>query len=92
MADEVDIAFEAQERHLSLALAAQRKAGGQRLQATGICHYCGNPQDMGVRLFCDSDCSQDWEREDSLRRKQGLPGLADLARAAAGAAPARASA
>jgi hypothetical protein len=88
MADEVDLAFEAQERHLSMAIAAQRRAGGRQLKATGSCHWCGNDQDLGVRLFCDADCSGDWERADSLRRKQGLPSLATLAQAAAEAAPA----
>lgn len=82
MADEVDLAFEAQERHLSMAIAAQRRAGGCRLKPMGSCHWCGNDQDLGVRLFCDAECSRDWEREDSLRRKQGLPSLAMLAQAA----------
>lgn len=83
MADEVDLAFEAQERHLSMAIAAQRRAGTRQLKPIGSCHWCGNDQDLGVRLFCDAECSGDWEREDSLRRKQGLPSLAMLAQASA---------
>jgi hypothetical protein len=85
MADEVDLAFEAQERHLSMAIAAQRRAGSRQLKPMGSCHWCGNTEDLGVRLFCDADCSRDWEREDSLRRKQGLPSLATLVHAAADA-------
>jgi hypothetical protein len=87
MADEVDLAFEAQERHLSMAIAAQRRAGSHRLQASGSCHWCGNVEQMGSRLFCDSECSRDWDREDSLRRKQGRPGLATMAHARADAVP-----
>ena len=28
---------------------------------------------LADRLFCDTDCAEDWEYEDSLRRRLGLP-------------------
>lgn len=82
MADEADIAFDFQERHLSHALATQRKTQAQ-LAPTGHCHFCGHNENMGQKLFCDSDCQGDWEEETALRRKQGLPFLGSLAPAAA---------
>jgi hypothetical protein len=71
MADEADLAFDSEQRHLSQALAAQRLRGGV-LQAMGSCHYCGNDEKMESRLFCDADCASDWEYEDGLRRRLGL--------------------
>ncbi|MEJ6020647.1 hypothetical protein [Ramlibacter sp. PS4R-6] len=69
--DEADLAFDSEQRYLSQALAAQRtRTGG--LKAVGSCHNCGNAEDIGERLFCDSDCAADWEYQDSLRRRLGL--------------------
>lgn len=72
MADEADLAFDSEQRHLSMALAAQRSRPGV-LRAVGYCHNCGNAEGIDQRLFCDSDCAADWEYEDRLRRKLGLP-------------------
>jgi hypothetical protein len=72
MADEADLAFESEQRHLAQALAAQRRAGG-RLQPIGCCHYCASSEAIEDRLFCDVDCAADWEYENSVRRKLGLP-------------------
>ena len=72
MADEADIAFDSEQRHLSHALAAQRSRSVV-LRPVGYCHNCGNADGIGERLFCDSDCAADWEYEDSLRRRLGLP-------------------
>jgi hypothetical protein len=71
MADEADIAFDTEQRNLSQALAVQR-ARHVRMQPTGECHHCGNQEGLGDRLFCDSDCAEDWEYEHALRRKLGL--------------------
>jgi hypothetical protein len=69
MADEADLAFDSEQRHLTQALAAQRKRTGG-LRANGACHHCGTE---GIaNLFCDTDCAADWEYQDSLRRKLGL--------------------
>lgn len=71
MADEADLAFDSEQRHLTHALAAQRTRRGA-LQAVGYCHNCGNDEGLADRLFCDSDCAADWEYEDQLRRRLGL--------------------
>lgn len=71
MADEADLAFDSEQRHLTQALAAQRKRCSV-LQPVGSCHFCGN--DDGIKhLFCDADCAADWEYQDAVRRKLGLP-------------------
>lgn len=72
MADEADLAFDSEQRHLTQALAAQRKRGSV-LQPVGSCHNCGNVEGIEVRLFCDSDCAADWDYQDRLRRRLGLP-------------------
>lgn len=74
MADEADLAFDSEQRHLKQALAAQRRRVG-RLQPVGSCHHCGNTDGLGERLFCDPDCAADWEYADSLRRRLGLPAV-----------------
>lgn len=78
MADEADLAFDSEQRHLTNALAAQRTRSAV-LRAVGACHNCGNTEDMEARLFCDGDCAADWEYEDALRRKLGLPPQAGMA-------------
>jgi predicted nucleic acid binding AN1-type Zn finger protein len=78
MADEADLAFDSEQRHLSTALAAQRSRSAA-LRPAGSCHYCGNDDGLAERLFCDSDCAADWEYEDALRRKLGLPAGQTLA-------------
>jgi hypothetical protein len=72
MADEADLAFDSEQRHLTQAIAAQRTVRGV-LQPVGHCHNCGNDDGIGQRLFCDSDCAADWEYQDGLRRRLGLP-------------------
>lgn len=70
--DEADLAFESEQRHFAQALAAQRRRGA-RLQPVGSCHYCGEQEAIEDRLFCNTDCAADWEYENSLRTKLGLP-------------------
>lgn len=88
MADEADLAFDSEQRHLTHALAAQRRRVGV-LQPVGSCHNCGNTDGIEERLFCDGDCAADWEYEDGLRRRLGLPATRGLAHApsAAGSLP-----
>lgn len=74
MADEADLAFDSEQRHLTQALAAQRQRR-RVLQPVGCCHNCGNSDGMQERLFCDADCAADWEYQDSLRRRLGLPAM-----------------
>lgn len=75
--DEADLAFDSEQRHLTQALAAQRRRG-KILQPSGACHHCGNTQSIADRLFCDGDCADDWEYERALRRRLGLPEAAAL--------------
>jgi hypothetical protein len=72
MADEADLAFDSEQSYLTQAIAAQRSVRGV-LQPTGYCHNCGNDDGIAQRLFCDADCAADWEYQDSLRRRLGLP-------------------
>lgn len=82
MADEADLAFDSEQRHLTNALAAQRSRSAV-LRPIGTCHHCGNTDDIAGRLFCDSDCAADWEYEDGLRRKLGLAASPAFARSPA---------
>lgn len=70
--DEADLAFESEQRHFAQALAAQRRNSG-RLKPIGSCYYCASEESIQDRLFCDTDCAADWEYENSLRCKLGLP-------------------
>ena len=69
MADEADLAFDSEQRHLKNALAAQRSRSAV-LRPVGACHNCGN-EDVEDRLFCDSDCAADWEYQDGWRIEAG---------------------
>jgi hypothetical protein len=71
MADEADIAFDTEQRHLAHALAAQR-ARNAVLKPAGACHNCENTVGIADRLFCDADCAADWEYEHALRSRLGL--------------------
>ncbi|MGE4240560.1 hypothetical protein [Ramlibacter sp.] len=71
MADEADLAFDSEQRHLSQALAAQRQRSSA-LKPVGYCHHCAEDRGIDDRLFCDSDCAADWEYEDALRKRLGL--------------------
>jgi len=72
MSDLADLAFDSEQQYLAQALASQRLRGAV-LRPAGSCHFCGNSETMGGRLFCDTSCAADWEYEDALRRKLGLP-------------------
>ncbi|HEY8048378.1 MAG TPA: hypothetical protein VIE63_04340 [Ramlibacter sp.] len=71
MADLADLAFDSEQNHLTLSMAAQRSQRGG-LRPVGACHHCASTDGIGARLFCDSDCAADWEYADSLRRRLGL--------------------
>lgn len=72
MADEADLAFAVEQQSLEAAIAAQRRSR-PALQATGECHYCGEHLKQEGQLFCDIDCANDWEQEQALRKRLGLP-------------------
>jgi hypothetical protein len=56
---------EMQERDLSVALARRKQGPG--LLPVGGCHYCGEEINL-PKLFCDSECAEEWETE---RRRLG---------------------
>lgn len=71
MADEADLANEQADRWLERALSAA--TSGPRLAPKGSCYFCDEPfdaasPDAAKRLFCDADCSADYEREKRLRQ------------------------
>lgn len=35
---------------------------GRELEPSGECHWCGDLLSDGVRVFCDKDCANDYER------------------------------
>jgi len=74
MPDEIDLANEQSERWLNQALANIGK-GATRLTPLGKCHYCEadfDPKDADFarKLFCDSECSAEYEEEQRLRNRR----------------------
>jgi hypothetical protein len=73
MADEIDQANEQAERWLNQALT--NRSAEPKLQPKGSCHYCeadfdkADP-DFAKKLFCDSDCSKDYEEEKRLKSRR----------------------
>lgn len=88
MADEADLAFEAEQRAIDSAIAVHSKATS-RYRPVGMCHYCEDTV-SAVQLFCNQDCSEDQARLDLLQRNAGTYGFAPAY--AVGAAPWGASA
>lgn len=72
MADEADLAFDVEQQTINSAINAQRKQK-TRLHPIGVCHYCHSTVNA-VQLYCNSDCAEDWDREDRLRRDAGTAG------------------
>jgi len=70
MADEADMAQQTESLYLDAAL---RRRPGPELPAIGICHYCGEAVHSSAK-FCDNECADEWDREQSLRRKNGDAG------------------
>lgn len=56
--DEADITSQRQEQELAFLLRARRPV---QIQPKGACYFCDEPV-SDKRLFCDSDCRDDWER------------------------------
>lgn len=60
MADPADIAAKLQQMHNDLAAAKRRP--GPDIRPNGHCHYCGEDI-LAPKLYCDSDCADDHDRE-----------------------------
>lgn len=72
MADEADLANDQADRWLDQALA-QAANNTSRLAPKGKCHYCEHEFDPADplterKLFCDADCSSDFEKEQRLKK------------------------
>ncbi len=67
--DVIDIASE-QEAVMLAAQIQQASKSYNKLVPKGTCHYCDEdvPSD---RLFCNRDCSQDYDKEQMLRKRLG---------------------
>lgn len=63
----MDILDQLQEREelYQAALIRQRKP---TLPITGQCHFCR--EDVEVGLFCDTDCRDDYEKEQHMLRQR----------------------
>lgn len=66
MADEIDAAYETEQRHLAAALKARHDV----LEATGFCANC-NESISPQRVFCGKDCSDDWHWIQKLKKLSG---------------------
>lgn len=76
MADEADIANDLAELALQQALiAARNTASNLRLTPRGTCYNCEEslePIDgQDVKIFCDADCADDWERVRAAQARNG---------------------
>lgn len=74
MADEIDLANEQSERWLNQAIANMGK-NSVKLAPRGTCYYCEasfepTDEEKHLKLFCDSDCSKDYETEQRLRNRR----------------------
>jgi len=67
VSDEADQAQDAQDKMLSAALKKRNPV----LEKIGVCHFCEQPVGLNA-LFCDSDCSKDYEAELAWKKRVGL--------------------
>ncbi|AUR89481.1 hypothetical protein NVP1123O_52 [Vibrio phage 1.123.O._10N.286.48.F3] len=73
MGDQLDRAQQDMDFHLGVAIKNAKSAFANReLQVNGRCHYCDEYVEHPSALFCDSDCAQDWEKEQQARKRNGL--------------------
>jgi cytidine deaminase len=70
MPDEVDSANDQAEQILALQLKARKPVGPA---PCGYCHYCLEEFTDPAKIFCDSDCANDFEKEAEMRRRNGKP-------------------
>lgn len=69
MMDIYDQATFREEQERERSIAAARK-NNQALQSKGACHWCDEVVDADKR-FCDSDCRDMWQRQESARKRAG---------------------
>jgi predicted nucleic acid-binding Zn ribbon protein len=69
MTDIYDQATMREEQERERSINAVRRQN-QTLVPTGACHWCGEDVD-GERRFCDADCRDMWQRQESARKRAG---------------------
>lgn len=67
--DDADRASDREDIARAAAVEAVR-ARIERLPSLGYCYYCGEALRAGKR-FCDSDCRDDYERQEKMRSRTG---------------------
>jgi predicted nucleic acid-binding Zn ribbon protein len=60
MADEVDCSDNGDEITQSELARIRKLLASRELQPIGACHWC-NEYVKGDKLFCSSECAEDWE-------------------------------
>lgn len=72
MGDHLDRTQQDMDFHLSVALKNAKSAFANReLQVNGRCHNCDEYLEDPRGLFCDSDCSCDWHKEQAAKKRAG---------------------
>lgn len=69
MTDIYDQATFREEQERERSIAAARRVG-KLLEANGTCHWCGEAV-KAERRFCDADCRDGWQRQESARKRAG---------------------
>lgn len=60
-----------EEENILIANIAAAKRKTLHLEPTGKCHFCDEIVE-GKKLFCNQDCSSDYDREQTQLRRSGL--------------------
>lgn len=69
MTDIYDQATMREEQERERSIAAVRRQN-QTLAPTGACHWCDEVV-KGDKRFCDADCRDMWQRQESARKSAG---------------------
>ena len=69
MADEADLAQQHMEDEA--AMRARQRTPQTMPEPTGECLYCGDTAPE-AQHFCSTHCRQDWDREQAIKKRQGL--------------------
>ncbi len=71
MADFGDKALEAADLFFGVAMANHANKPNKKLPSVGYCHHCAEKVE-NMKIFCDSDCAQNYDREAWLREQRNV--------------------
>jgi hypothetical protein len=71
MSDEIDRANDIADQMLRAQLTVRKH---DKLLACGLCHSCSEFLPKVGQLFCGTECREDYENEDRLRKQAGKTG------------------